>query len=758
MPWLTQSFMNPAIATVGGFLVLSPIIIHLINRMRFRRVRFAAMEFLLQAQQRNRRRILIEQLLLLLLRILIVLALVALIARLILDKRLTVFGGEGKAHHLVLLDDSFSMQNRWGETDAFKEAKETIKELVAEGGRRPGEAVFSLVLLSNPNQFFIAKQEMNNALIRDLGEKLDSLQPTSRRFSLEDGIRAAGKRLIEDRAVIQNMYVMSDYRKSDWEGDESLAKAISELETADTPVTVNLVRCIEEHLPNLGVTTLEGNLKAAAVGVPVELKVGVTNFGSQAVENVRLNVIVDGEKLPLSAAFDKIEAGKEETQTKRLAFRSAGPHSVEFALEEDSLSPDNKRFLTVNVPLENNVLIIGNEVDGDAEEMLRFALSPVPGLTGVSAQIETASYLRTETLDQYRAIYILNQAKVPLDAIARLESYVRGGGGLVWFLGDQVNPDFYNKSLSGITLNEEGVPEREKETLFPVYLADSRSQLQRDATNLGTPDFTAKPGHPIFDLSFSDQNPLAATVRINYYIPVHEKWANDDTRKDNVATIAQLSNQEPLVFEHQFERGRVVTFLTSAGLPWTNLHTSELYLSTIQDLQKYVAKPEDVNRQREVGTPIVIDALPVVDYDKQVSFTAPDGTPDQRDLVISEDNSDFYQEEQKSDTYLAGMYSYELTPRTNTLSGRQWFAYNVPPEEGKLEIADDKDIKAYLPTESRVQIWKYGDKTLISSGVDPGQEVTRKLIYLLLVLLVLEQAMAYRLSYHPDTGPAPATA
>ena len=69
LPFLSNFFVSPALAMAGGFLIASPIIIHFINRMRFRRVRFAAMEFLLQSQQRNRRRLLLEELLLLLLRI-----------------------------------------------------------------------------------------------------------------------------------------------------------------------------------------------------------------------------------------------------------------------------------------------------------------------------------------------------------------------------------------------------------------------------------------------------------------------------------------------------------------------------------------------------------------------------------------------------------------------------------------------------------------------------------------------------------------
>ncbi|HCK54865.1 MAG TPA: hypothetical protein DIC23_16730, partial [Planctomycetaceae bacterium] len=62
-------FLNAGFLGLGtAALVSAPVIIHLINRYRFRRVEFAAMEFLLASQQRNRRRILVEQLLLLLLR------------------------------------------------------------------------------------------------------------------------------------------------------------------------------------------------------------------------------------------------------------------------------------------------------------------------------------------------------------------------------------------------------------------------------------------------------------------------------------------------------------------------------------------------------------------------------------------------------------------------------------------------------------------------------------------------------------------
>ena len=67
MSWLIQFFLNPAFVLPGAALVSVPILIHILSRLRYKRVRFAAMEFLLESEELNRRRIILEQLLLLLL-------------------------------------------------------------------------------------------------------------------------------------------------------------------------------------------------------------------------------------------------------------------------------------------------------------------------------------------------------------------------------------------------------------------------------------------------------------------------------------------------------------------------------------------------------------------------------------------------------------------------------------------------------------------------------------------------------------------
>src|SRR6516165_11166903 len=110
---MLELFANPGFLAVAGVLISAPIIIHLINRMRFKRIRWAAMEFLLKSQKKNRRRLIIEQLILLFLRCLLVVLAVFLVARM-----LTFFGialgstTKQKSVHIVLLDDTLSMNDK----------------------------------------------------------------------------------------------------------------------------------------------------------------------------------------------------------------------------------------------------------------------------------------------------------------------------------------------------------------------------------------------------------------------------------------------------------------------------------------------------------------------------------------------------------------------------------------------------------------------------------------------------------------------
>src|ERR1700720_3307573 len=121
---MLEFFTHPGFLAVAGALVSAPIIIHLINRIRFKRIRWAAMEFLLKSQKRNRRRLIIEQLILLALRCLLVVLAGFLIARFLGFSSLAFFQPQNTVH-VVVLDDTLSMTDQWKDENT-KEVRTTF--------------------------------------------------------------------------------------------------------------------------------------------------------------------------------------------------------------------------------------------------------------------------------------------------------------------------------------------------------------------------------------------------------------------------------------------------------------------------------------------------------------------------------------------------------------------------------------------------------------------------------------------------------
>lgn len=742
--WIAQHFLNPGFVLGGVALVSLPIIIHLINRLRFRRVRFAAMEFLLQSQKRNRRRILIEQLLLLLLRCMAVLGLVALIARFVLDPtELKLFQG-ARSHHVVLLDDSGSMRDQLGERTAFESAKEVIQKLASEGARRPGTQKFTLIALSNPAQPLFTQQEVNNEFLVELDTKLRNIKATHQSLSLISGFEGARNMLLEDRVAVRHVHVLSDFRIKDWQDQQSLGKVVKELDAAG--VTLNFVKTVGRRNGNLGITGLTGDVQIASTGVPVRLAVTIKNFGEQVAPNVALSILQDGQKLPLTVNFDKIEAGVEVKQEFDLSFDAPGKHRIELQLPPDALQSDNSRHMAVDVTPINRVLIIEGNPSQDDGDYLADALAADPGITGYAPQIETVDFLRRKPLDEFQSIYMLNVSDLTPDALEPLEQYVKAGGGLVWFLGNEVRPAFYLKELY-----------RGGQGLFPVKLGLTSNKTL--GTNESEPDTTFA-DHPVFGVFQGQDNPFTELIRVYEHFSVSDDWVRDDqARGDSVQTLASLTNKEPLVFSSKFGTGSVITYLTSCGPRWNNWARYPSFVAMMLDLQKFVARPDCVLESRVVGEPIQVTLDPA-QFLEELEVIAPESTsgkvtrlkaareakPDGENSPGSETSTVAKYVATFRDTDEPGLYIARLMDQ-NQSPVERWMTFNAPSDEGELELATNEQVRKQLGEDLRVTIQEPGEFNWIA-GRDAGQEIREWLLILLVVLLLAEQLLGYRLSYH----------
>src|SRR2546423_1413331 len=211
-----EFFLHPWYMVAGGVLVSSPIIIHLINRMRFKRIRWAAMEFLLKSQKRNRRRLIIEQMILLLLRILLVLLVGFLVARFVGSALGNTAQG---TMHVVVLDDTLSMGDRWqqgGDTKtSFEVGKEQIQQLARQAVLASSAQNMQVYLLSDFSTPIYDKR-LNTGSEEELKQRLSGLKPTPLHV---DPIKAIEKGHDLFNSIPQGqkiLHFVSDFRNLDW--------------------------------------------------------------------------------------------------------------------------------------------------------------------------------------------------------------------------------------------------------------------------------------------------------------------------------------------------------------------------------------------------------------------------------------------------------------------------------------------------------------------------------------------------------------
>jgi hypothetical protein len=300
-------FLNPGFLFIAAALISVPIIIHLINRMRFKRIRWAAMEFLLKAAKRTRRRLIIEQLLLLALRCLL-LALVGLLV--------SRFIGCGDANlsgkpnlHFVLLDDTLSMQDHWkgpdGNVNCFDVAKnDFLLKKIAKGlsASKTNDQLIILPLskLDDPNfevKNYTYERLNDTQNLKALTTAVNELQPSMLHVKILPGVKAARKIISTYPESRVTLHVLSDFRHSDWSGSagEGLTKEL--LDLADTnkdikirPIdTVHPARAASQgSFPpardNVGIVDFRPSTRIVGHKMLVRFTISIANYSGKYVD------------------------------------------------------------------------------------------------------------------------------------------------------------------------------------------------------------------------------------------------------------------------------------------------------------------------------------------------------------------------------------------------------------------------------------------------------------------------------------------
>ena len=504
---VTALFLYPTLAAAFGLLAVPPLV-HLINLLRHRRQRWAAMDFLLASYRRQRKWIRFRQFILLLARMALFALLVAAVAGWTGAGAMLSGVTRGTTHHVVLLDDSYSMGRRVGEASAYDRGLQWIDGLYRREAGEGGGTQLTVIRGSRAAIAATAGGRVDVAadlLAATLGDDPRVMQRvTSSRVSdssarLTEAMRMAAE-LVEQTPADQTVIsVVSDFTTTDWAGADSMMETMRGL-PPDTQV--QWVDCFgadrvgTAEVQNLAITSLSPRPDVWVAGVPVVMEATVRNLSQSPSSAVTLRptLVEYGESgaapvgLP-QVAFGSIPAGESVTQTFQVFTATPATHAVTASLADDSLAIDNTRACTLPLSDAQKVLIVdGSSGDVSAGDvgggyLLRAVLDPGSQVeTGAVPELRTPDFIRSADAslwNNYRAVYLVDVPQLYPSAAQSLAAYVRDGGGLAMFLSGDIDRVAVNQELS-----DRG--------LLPVRL-ERFEALQEQTAVLGRPDGVTAP-------------------------------------------------------------------------------------------------------------------------------------------------------------------------------------------------------------------------------------------------------------------------
>lgn len=733
-------FANPALL-FGALLLAVPLIIHLLNRRRNKKRPWAAMEFLLRAYQKQRKRLQRENLLLLLLRCLIPILLALAIARPSLRDAGALGNLGGSAHHIFIFDRSYSMGLELpGGVTPYDRAKQLATLMVDGLGQRSGQKVS--IVVSGLRPTMPLREDLSLARAKDriasLGAPVDaSTDLTAALLEVAELIEDAGD-------TTARAYLFTDMQVRAF-GEDAFAKdadAGGVTEPAVPPAVTpggeggpdaamfeDSARDAIERIQrvaslsvldvrsrsggggtedNLQVTDLRLGLPHAIARTAIPVHARILNR-TASTRTVQATLEIDGGQ-PLRSTIE-LEPGSDGEANFLVTFRELGQRSMRVTIEGDGLRADDQRFLTVPVRDRIQVLLVegSNEDEVDLQDAthLERILDPTrgegpPELTPFALRsVDTVTFLSgRESLDEYDLVILANVPRLNESASTALETFVRSGKGLFVMLGDRIDASSYNLHLHG---SGDGVQ--------PGMLIEERGFAASGDRYYGSEILA--PDHAAFR-DFSE----AVYFQIFEALAIHRFWfldmarptpAGGETESDPTAphVIASVRDpqQSPLLVTRDFGQGKAA-FLTSAihrrPQRWNALDYEVTAFPFVHQLAHWLTLPSVDPFNVLVGTNLTATTprrpteFAIVLPERGGSGKVPIGD-EARPLVGGR-----YALPPYGQTAHAGFYTYEMLSDVGGAQERDQFTFAVNPEldEGDLRYYSHQAARDRLGIES----------------------------------------------------------
>ena len=721
-----MTFLNPAVL-LGLAAAAIPILLHFFNLRKLQTIDFSTLTFLKELQKTRIRRLKITQLILLLLRVLVVVCAVLAFARPTIPTSFPGLGTKAKSSVVIVLDNSFSMELADERGVRLKQAKEAALGVMGSLGDGDEVALVQMADLSD-RRF--------TEFSRDLGAMREAIQNVPTAYStakLHSALQLASAILSKAQNLNREVFIITDAQKN------ILTDEISQEATKQSAGVQDSVRLFTGTTAvyavpigadskagerNLSVDSLYLVSRIFESGKPVEVEARVRNSGSEEVREVIVSLQMNGERVAqrtvtIPAGESRIVPIAAAAPAERDA-QTGGLVRCTVEVEGDVLDADNRRHFGIVLPPAPRLAVIGSN---DETAFLTLALRADKSTQNLTEL--PVSALSAIALNEFDAVFLIGIPRFSASDAARLQAFVREGGGVFLFAGE--NSDLANYNTTVLSALQFG------KIVQSEYAAATPAEFT-----------TVDKSHPLFQGVFKKNdtdgsNRLVESPRIARAMPlVRESLA--------AQSVIDLVDGTFLA-ESKLGSGKAFYIAIPPSAAWSNFPVTGVFVPIVFRAASYLTSRSLESAAAVVGQSVTVRVAGKIPSGAALTITDPSKTESLRQAAQMPSGAVLSLETVRQ----PGVYAISYKPSNGGSAGTilSTLAVNTPASESVMATLSESEISSalqqYVSDNDQIRIIAdYRRASMDALRAGTGTELWRLFLLLAVLAAVAEMLIARR--------------
>lgn len=702
-----MSFLNPSIL-IALSAVSIPILIHLLNLRKIRKVEFSTLMFLKEIQKSKMRRIKLKQVILLLLRIFTIVFLVLSFARPVYEGYAGNTDTRASSTTLIFIDDSFSMNARDNSGFYLDQAKEIVKKILQN--HKESDDIYFIP----SSQIAMKDKKLQYESYKEILDSLNALKYSLRPASVTEMLNLSDEILTDSKNPVKEIFIISDFQRNNFNMNLNAAVEFSNIK--DNSVNTYLIDISDREVSNLSLDSFTVVSKILEKGKDIKVRINLNNHAPYNVSNKSVNLYVDGE-LKGEKAADVGSFGKSELE---FIFNPGKAGNINGYIElvsgefsEDEIIQDNKYYFTLNIPEKFDVTFIEDDPSDfafidlafkTASEFLSDSIQRKSSLFNVKIERNVSGLTGADM------VFISNKKSFTDSEAEVLKDYISNGGGVFLFLGNNIDINNYNNTilnkLSSLKIDKLNADQ------------GSNANLKFDKV-----DFE----HPVLSeifrnksLNFTSDNFRIETPKINSYY--------DLLINENAAPVITLSNGRPFLVETKFSKGKIMISAVPATNDLSDFPLKTIFVPLMIRSVYYLSNNFEYQQEYIAGNQ---NLIAVRGLKNVASVITPSGTSTGIALTLRDPSENFILLPYSHAVTEAGKYTMR-----DSSGGEYNFAMNVNSMESDLSVMSKEELKKYFTDAGINNLYIIEGKDDVNISVNESRTGTGLWKYFLLFALM----------------------